>query len=362
MSLFFSPGLEPSQPEPFSAQPASVEPVLESQPPDSPAAHGGPGQGGPTRRTFLASLVAVAMVSGLVASGTTYTVAMAARGAGQSTGSASTETTGGTLLSSTSDSLATIVARTTESVVTINVTETTGPFGQAATAVGSGIVVGSDGLILTNAHVISGASSIQVTLPNGQSVTGTVYGVSSTTDLAIVKVDATGLTAAALGNSSTLGVGQTVVAIGDPLGEFADSATAGIVSGLDRTITVQNETLTGLIQTDARRQRRQQRRAARRLQRLCRRGRHGIVERCAGHLVRDPNLGGRLDDIGGPGGRAYRLTTFGSSTGSGPADERDLRSAELATADLERAADEPGSLLHADQPHLALVEQLVSGR
>jgi serine protease Do len=82
-------------------------------------------------------------------------------------------------------------------------------------------------------------------------VAGTVAGVSSTTDLAIVKVNGTGLTAATLGNSSTLQVGQTVVAIGDPLGQFADSATAGIVSGLNRTVTIENETLTGLIQTDA---------------------------------------------------------------------------------------------------------------
>jgi serine protease Do len=197
----------------------------------------------------LSPLVAVAVISGLVASGTTYAVATAT--AGQSTASASGGATGIALTSVTSESLASIVAKTTASVVTINVSSTAGSFGGQVAEVGSGIIVGSNGVILTNDHVVNGATSIEVTLPNGQTVAGTVYGVSSTTDLAIVKVNATGLTAATLGNSSTLQVGQTVVAIGDPLGEFVDSATAGIVSGLDRTITVENETLTGLIQTDA---------------------------------------------------------------------------------------------------------------
>ncbi len=155
-----------------------------------------------------------------------------------------------TLSSTTGGSLADIIARTTQSVVTITV-DTTGSFGRSATGVGNGIIVSSNGVILTNDHVINGASNIAVTLPNGQTVAGTVYGTSSTTDLAIVKVNATGLTAATLGNSTTLQVGETVAAIGDPLGEFANSASAGIVSGLNRSITVESENLTGLIQTDA---------------------------------------------------------------------------------------------------------------
>jgi len=189
------------------------------------------------------------VISGLVASGTTYAVATVANG--QSTAATSGGATGIALTSVTSGSLASVVAKTTASVVTITTSGTAGSFGQQTGGVGTGIIVGSNGVILTNDHVVSGATSIQVTLPNGQTVAGTVYGVSSTTDLAIVKVNETGLTAATLGESSTLQVGQTVVAIGDPLGEFTDSATAGIVSGLDRTITVENETLTGLIQTDA---------------------------------------------------------------------------------------------------------------
>jgi serine protease Do len=138
-----------------------------------------------------------------------------------------------------------------KSVVVIETTASSGFRGQQVQGVGSGIIVSSDGYILTNNHVVSGATSITVTLPDGSKVAGTVYGTSSTTDLAIVKVNATGLTAATLGNSNSLAVGETVVAVGDPLGEFENSAAAGIVSGLNRSITVENEDLTGLIQTDA---------------------------------------------------------------------------------------------------------------
>jgi serine protease Do len=199
-------------------------------------------------RGLLSPLVAVAVVSGLVGSGATYalTTVSGARSVAESGGTA-----GVAVLNSTSLSLADVVAKANASVVTISVTSTSGARGQQVSGVGSGIIVGANGVILTNDHVVSGATTIEVTLPDGKTVAGTVAGVSTTTDLAIVKVDATGLTAATLGNSGTLQVGETVVAIGDPLGEFADSATAGIVSGLNRTITVENETLTGLVQTDA---------------------------------------------------------------------------------------------------------------
>jgi len=227
------------QTETASAQPASSQPAS-PQPPRS-------------RLGRLASpLLVVALASGLAGSGSTYLIATALAPS-QGVTAAYNQAGSVQLASVSSGSLASIIARTTQSVVTITVATTTGgPFGQqAATGIGSGIIVGSNGIILTNAHVVNGATSVQVTLPNGKTVAGTVYGTSSTTDLAIVKVDATGLTAATLGNSNTLSVGETVVAIGDPLGEFANSATAGIVSGLDRTITVENETLSGLIQTDA---------------------------------------------------------------------------------------------------------------
>jgi len=237
------------QPESIPAVWVPSEPEPSVPPPQAQADAGGPGRHRVRLHGLVSPLVAVAVISGLVASGTTYAVATVANGG--STTSVTGGATGIALTSVTSGSLADVVAKTAASVVTINVTGTAGSFSQQTSGVGSGIIVGSNGLILTNDHVVNGATTIEVTLPSGQTVAGTVYGVSSTTDLAIVKVNATGLTAATLGNSATLQVGQTVVAIGDPLGQFADSATAGIVSGLDRTITVENETLTGLIQTDA---------------------------------------------------------------------------------------------------------------
>jgi serine protease Do len=227
---------------------ASPEPEPGVTPPQTPVDPGGRDHNRGRLRGLLSPLVAVAVVSGLVASGATYTLATA-------TGARSIATVSGAagvaVLNSTSLSLADVVAKANASVVTISVTSTSGARGQQVSGVGSGIIVGANGVILTNDHVVSGATTIEVALPDGKTVAGTVAGVSTTTDLAIVKVDATGLTAATLGNSGTLQVGQTVVAIGDPLGQFADSATAGIVSGLNRTITVENETLTGLVQTDA---------------------------------------------------------------------------------------------------------------
>ncbi len=146
------------------------------------------------------------------------------------------------------------------SVVTIQSTTTvSNPYqgtGQV-TGTGSGVIVRSDGLILTNHHVVADAKTVQVLLSDGRILDGTVEGVDTLTDLALVKIDATGLPAAALGDSSAVQVGQSAIAIGSPLGEYPGSVTEGIVSGLDRTIDVQNDTtgatehLSHLIQTDA---------------------------------------------------------------------------------------------------------------
>jgi serine protease Do len=259
MSLSFNPGddqsLPPEYPQGSDPQPqGSAFSEWTQAEPAASAATPPPDARNPARRSRLRALasplLAVALASGLAGSGGTYLIT-AVLSQPQGTSAASNQTSGVQLASVTSGSLSSVIARATESVVTITVSTTAGRFGQTATGVGSGIIVGSNGVILTNAHVVSGATTVEVTLPSGSTVTGTVYGTSSTTDLAIVKVNATGLTAATLGNSSVLAVGQTVVAIGDPLGEFSNSATAGIVSGLNRTITVETETLNGLIQTDA---------------------------------------------------------------------------------------------------------------
>jgi len=242
-----TPGTEPETPAPTTGlqpEPTMAEPTLPV--PASPE---------PRQRRFGGGRLLLALIFAVAggATGSAGTLALtSALDQPATAATTSTDTSANAQLTSvTTSSLPAVIARVTKSVVTITVSSAGGRFGQTTTGVGSGIIVSSSGVILTNAHVVSGATSVQVTLPDGQTVAGTVYGTSSTTDLAIVKVNASGLTAATLGNSNSLVVGATVVAIGDPLGEFTDSASAGIVSGLDRSITVETEQLTGMIQTDA---------------------------------------------------------------------------------------------------------------
>lgn len=116
---------------------------------------------------------------------------------------------------------------------------------------GSGVVFTTDGYIVTNHHVIDGASKINVTLRNGTSYNARVIGDDAKTDLALLKIDATGLTPAVLvADSDQLKVGQTAIAIGNPLGQLGGSVTSGIVSALGREIEVGGETMT-LLQTSA---------------------------------------------------------------------------------------------------------------
>ena len=124
---------------------------------------------------------------------------------------------------------------------------------------GSGIVLRADGVILTNNHVVAAAGAaagITVQLSNGQTATATVVGTDPATDLAVIKAQGvSGLTAATLGSSGSLHVGDTVLAVGSPLG-LEETVTQGIVSALHRTITVSgdnrtSETLDDAIQTDA---------------------------------------------------------------------------------------------------------------
>jgi S1-C subfamily serine protease len=124
------------------------------------------------------------------------------------------------------------------------------------TGVGSGVIYDTRGWILTNRHVVTNdsaqiAAKLTVELKDGRQFDGRVYGVDTLTDLAIVKIDASDLPTAAVGDSSALKVGQLVIAIGSPLGTYSNSVTSGIVSAKGRTITVEDKQLTNLIQTDA---------------------------------------------------------------------------------------------------------------
>ena len=116
---------------------------------------------------------------------------------------------------------------------------------------GSGVIFTTDGYIVTNHHVIEGANKINVTLRNGTSYDAKLVGDDSKTDLALLKIEATGLTPAVLiADSDQLKVGQTAIAIGNPLGQLGGTVTSGIVSALGREIEIQGETMT-LLQTSA---------------------------------------------------------------------------------------------------------------
>jgi len=132
----------------------------------------------------------------------------------------------------------------------VTISTVAGRAGRVGEGTGSGIVLNSDGDILTNAHVVAGATQIQVTFKDGQTVAATVTNSDSSADLAVLRVTGVGssLHPLALANSDSVRVGDTAYAIGAPFG-LAESMTEGIVSGLNRTD--QATGLTGLIQTDA---------------------------------------------------------------------------------------------------------------
>jgi serine protease Do len=158
-----------------------------------------------------------------------------------------------------SEAIVRVAEEAKASVVTILAGGDTGvtPFSVPATGAGSGFIVSADGLILTNSHVIEGATALTVVLDDTSQIAATVVAVDPKHDLALIKVAATALTPLTLGDSSSVQVGQLAIAIGSPLGTFTDSVTQGVVSGLNRTITVVDqpgsspEILVGMIQTDA---------------------------------------------------------------------------------------------------------------
>ena len=121
---------------------------------------------------------------------------------------------------------------------------------QLVQGAGSGVIMTEDGYIATNTHVIQGANKVEVTLHNGESYPARIIGSDPANDIAVIKIDATGLTPATIGDSSTVDVGDLAVAIGNPLGQLGGTATTGIISALDRTLDVEGTTLT-LMQTDA---------------------------------------------------------------------------------------------------------------
>ena len=129
---------------------------------------------------------------------------------------------------------------------------TTNFWGQQTTsaAAGSGFILTDTGYIVTNYHVIEGATSVTVTTYDGTEYDAKISGYDESNDVAVLKIEATGLTPVVIGSSSKLNVGDSVVAIGNPLGELTFSLTAGAVSALNRDVTLSSGTTMELIQTD----------------------------------------------------------------------------------------------------------------
>jgi S1-C subfamily serine protease len=240
--------------------PGTPERWYEPAPVPSPTVQAG-ASGTGSRRSGGASLIAAALLSAILASGGTV-LALNAAGALDrpvaTSPAAAQGTNAGALQPVTIDeSSATIAVASKVSPAVVRITVTGSPDSGdlgviPATGVGSGVIFNSNGWVLTNHHVVEGGQKFDVELKDGRILSGTVYGIDTLTDLAIVKVDATDLPTAAIGESDALKVGELVVAIGSPLGTYSNSVTSGIVSAKGRSITTTgNQALTNLIQTDA---------------------------------------------------------------------------------------------------------------
>lgn len=134
--------------------------------------------------------------------------------------------------------------------ITTQVTTNFWGYTTQSAASGSGFIYSADGYIITNYHVIESASSIKVTLYDGKSYDAQLVGYDESNDVAVLKIDAKDLTPVTIGDSDNLNVGDSVIAIGNPLGELTFSLTSGAVSALDREVTMSNNVTMELIQTD----------------------------------------------------------------------------------------------------------------
>jgi S1-C subfamily serine protease len=203
--------------------------------------------GGRRANGVLGPVLAASVIAATLASGGTY-LTLRASGALDQAGGTSTVPSGQTTSAvqpvkiDESSAIIDVAARVSPAVVKIVSTSDPNAVDPTATeGIGSGIIYDKNGWILTNRHVVSGGGKLTV---------GTIYGIDTLTDLAIVKVAATDLPTAAIGDSSTLKVGQTTIAIGSPLGTYSSTVTSGILSATGRSIAVDNGRINNLLQTD----------------------------------------------------------------------------------------------------------------
>lgn len=202
-------------------------------------------------RNKIITTVGIILLSGVVGFGAGYAGSHLSNNANVTIQQQTNKSNFGTVqVSDVSD----IVEKCKDSVVEITTESASSGnsiFGQyVSQGAGSGVIISKDGYIVTNNHVVSGATSLKVTTTDGTEYDASVVGKDSQTDLAVIKVDANNLQAAILGDSDILQVGDPAIAIGNPLGELGGTVTTGIISATDRQITIDDETMT-LLQTDA---------------------------------------------------------------------------------------------------------------
>jgi serine protease Do len=245
---------DPPTPDATSARGAAWAPSGPSSPSEvsRPRRSGGRG---------IRTVVAACLLSAILASASTTALLSVALGGSQAASAAPTANAVAAAARTDSADITAVVAAARPSVVTITSSGISirgmSPFSVPATGVGSGVILTANGYILTNKHVISGSSSLTVALSDGTEYPATVVKQLSDNDLALIKIDATGLTPAKIGDSATLQAGETAIAIGSPLGTYTETVTKGIISAMGRDITVADEQtgrpvqLHDLIQTDA---------------------------------------------------------------------------------------------------------------
>ena len=258
------PREEPQQPTGGATPPPNVPPLTGQQgAPQPPRKKKHAADGGRIVRSVVALVLAGAMgflggFAGAQLSGGTNRVVIQQAAPSASSGSADSSISSAAAAGSslTTEQVAELVSPSVVVITTEQVVYSQWSWygqSQVESGAGSGVIISSDGYILTCAHVVDGASTITVTIDD-KDYSATLVGEDTTSDIAVVKIDATGLTPATVGDSDGLKVGQNVMAVGNPLGELGGTVTGGMISALNRSVTIQGSSSTNtmsLIQMDA---------------------------------------------------------------------------------------------------------------
>ncbi len=254
------PFLPPSLNRPPSVPPSSPPPPPPPTAPPPAAASWSvpdePGGGGVAGRRRYAPFIAVGLAAALLGGAAGGGIAAAIGSSGSSVAGPTLRFANNSSVVAKPQDVQGILSKVEPGVIDISVqgTSNRGPFSFNESGEGTGMVISSNGLAVTNAHVVSGANSVSVTFP-GQSQTHTahVVGADTNLDIALIQIDnASNLPTVQLGDSSNVQVGDSVIAVGNALGlSGSPTVTEGIVSALNRSLDTGNESLSGLIQTDA---------------------------------------------------------------------------------------------------------------